>query len=184
MSAPRGWCGGAAHQQSVGRLPGLGDKHAGVVPEDGAPPVHEVRGQLQGHRHFHELLHRLPAGEAGVVGRATCNEHDAPAAPDGGDVVDEAPQRDAPLMVGVPGWVHSLHILNPNLTFVFRQVAQSRMLMEQSQRQEGHQACLSAGAADDAALSAKDALPQIMLCWCMCNLLVAVPSQLRQLQWP
>ena len=64
--------------------------------------------ELEADRQLGQLLHGLAAGEAGVVGGAAGDKHDAPAALDGPVVVHQAAQRDALLVVGVPGRVHPL----------------------------------------------------------------------------
>ena len=64
--------------------------------------------EIEADRQLGQLLHGLPAGKAGVVGGAAGNKHDPPAALDGPVVVHQAPQRDALLVVRIPGRVHPL----------------------------------------------------------------------------
>lgn len=54
------------------------------------------------HRHLSNLLHRLAAGQARMVGRPARHKHEAPAPPNGWDVLCQAAQLDPPLHVGVP----------------------------------------------------------------------------------
>ena len=85
------------HLQRVGRLAGLTDEDAGVVPEDGAAPITQVRRQLQRDGDVGQLLDRLTRGQAGVEGGAAGDEDDAPPAFDGRQVVGQAAQLDVPL---------------------------------------------------------------------------------------
>ena len=86
-----------ANLQRVGGLAGLADEDAGVIAEDGAAAVAQVRGQLQRDGDVGQLLHRLPGGQAGVERGAARDEDDAPPAFDGRQVVGQAAQLDVPL---------------------------------------------------------------------------------------
>mmetsp|Transcript_13690 Transcript_13690/g.41355 ORF Transcript_13690/g.41355 Transcript_13690/m.41355 type:complete len:716 (+) Transcript_13690:749-2896(+) len=92
--------------QGVGSLSGLGHEHAEVVPHDGGLPVQQIAGQLQSHRHAGKALDGLTAGHGGVIGGAAGNEDHAAGALDGGQVVQQTPQRHLALVrVHNPGRV-------------------------------------------------------------------------------
>ena len=64
--------------QRVRGLAALGYEDAGVVPEEGGPPVQHVTGYLENHWNVGQLLYNLAGGEAGVVRGPACRE-DEPA---------------------------------------------------------------------------------------------------------
>lgn len=88
----------------VSSLSRLAHKDTHVIPEDGAPPVQQITGQLQVDREVSQALHSLAACQASVKGGATRHEHHTPAAPDGAQVISQASQCDAALLV----WVNYL----------------------------------------------------------------------------
>ena len=93
--------GRLTHMHGVCRLPRLADKDTHIVPEDGGAPVQQVTGQLQVDWQVRKALHSLAAGQAGVEGGAASHKDHAPAPPDAAQMVTQAPQGDAPSLVGV-----------------------------------------------------------------------------------
>ena len=82
----------AEGHEGVGRLSGLRNEKADVVPENGSASVEEIRGEVNHHGEFGEFLEKLSGGNGRVVGSSARNQQKTTAPTDFPEVVLDAPQ--------------------------------------------------------------------------------------------
>jgi hypothetical protein len=92
----------------IGRFTGLREEHTNIITEDGRLAVQKVARKLDAHGNLGELLEDGACGNARVVARPACNEHNATASAHDGEVRTQAAQGDL-VRVEVDTSTHSVN---------------------------------------------------------------------------